>query len=785
MFRYESVKLKLHPVILVLMIRLSLHIKSNQEIHLFDKVEILIGRDPSLVDLALPDPLLQPIHLKIIEQHNSFVLINLTNDPFVSLNGFPFGKTNITSGDTINLNEANILFEKVPLNPATSQQVKESFRAETLDSNIKQQTAPLPLLGSNAEPISTYQKELKAIKEPTLTEKYKPSNPELPSYVKTNKKGPGSLKDDYLKDLEDDNSNNQIPETGQLFHEWRWIFLFIFSIFTIAGVLGTVIYLSVSDKTDAQETKAAQGVADIAMALMHAHFYHLKPSNQNWSDVEFLKKNLQSILPDTFSYALDIDSHGQFGRFPYSWRIYTSNDLSRFLLIAQPAPSLLQWLIPKSVILVDSQAMELRTIKDVRNINRLLANSEPLEGVNGKEIAALVKQGTLIRLANLNSHSDPHGFTPPKNLEWIHTGAENYIHNAPRYYRLGQSLIQKAISLSTSKGSSQEVTLFKHEVESFSNLNYPILYAKGKFAALQTRDSLSIFAPNNKFLFGFISWDSNEKILHATLLNEKDEGEIAELSTPVSAMEEKNPTGINTLYKQAHAIKTSSQKLLASKSIEKSGKIDFNHPLYAKLRSLKNARESELLPLSLALKELLDAETSHPSLSFQTKHNSFVQRYYAIDEKHKKIINETLNNLFQQYNEIPIDQFLVYVLETGCGNLICQTPPPKNALLIQTHLEKIIINLNEAKTFKELDNLIHIGDSLLTFEHIKNPHELMRYQNRLRNEVLCKLEKMILSDKKISIAPNSSEKEALKHILSHERLIKPEERTFFLDDLEP
>src|SRR4051812_45828987 len=105
------------------MIRLTLNAKSEPETHVFNKSLILIG-SASLpeVDISLPQLDLQPLHLKIVEQNGFFVLINITNDPFISLNGHPLSKKLLNTGDVILIHDKEILFEnlkdfssKVPL----------------------------------------------------------------------------------------------------------------------------------------------------------------------------------------------------------------------------------------------------------------------------------------------------------------------------------------------------------------------------------------------------------------------------------------------------------------------------------------------------------------------------------------------------------------------------------------------------------------------------------------------------------------------------------------------
>ena len=44
--------------------------------------------------------------------------------------------------------------------------------------------------------------------------------------------------------------------------------------------------------------------------------------------------------------------------------------------------SWLQWILPRETIVVDSQSMELRRTQTSKELNRLLANPNPLDGIN-------------------------------------------------------------------------------------------------------------------------------------------------------------------------------------------------------------------------------------------------------------------------------------------------------------------------------------------------------------------------------------------------------------------
>ncbi len=782
------------------MIRLTLKSNSDPVIHLFNKTTLLIGSDPSQVDLVLARPSISPIHLKIVEQNGRFFAVNETNDAFVSINEYPFGKKLLHNEDLIQVHDDEIKFENLDPADLGTKIAPPSLTPSSFDpdqlSNQVQGTSKtnrflniqlpfdedLEILKSEEFQESHLNEILEENKlnAPPIQDQFFSSKKPLRSGNNPNeKKLNSSLKDDYLRELDDDNPKRTNPfqknEHSHLFQAWKWILLFIFSTCTIAGLLGIVLFYSLSDKTGVQETKAAQAVADIAMALTHAQLYHLKPHNQNWSDVEFLKNNIQTILPNSHSYASQIDGQGQLHCCPYSLRIYTNSDLTRFLLIAQPAPSLFYWLVPKSIIVLDSESMELRTFTDVRSINRALANSEPLDGVNGKEIAALIKKGKLIRLSVLANESNNLDMAPPKNIAWIKPGAENYIYNAPRYYLMGQTLLQKAINLSTSKGTGHEVSALKQDVLNFSRLNHLILYSESKKTAALSKHSLMLFAPSDKFLFGYLLLNNQGNIYEVHLL--KEEGEVRNIPPMDNQRNDGDVLAFqNTLPMQQEIIKHESNE---------GEPIDVNHPIYIQLQALVWTRENELRPLSAALFNLLSQELDSPKAHFQTEFQNLYHNYLITNSRHKQDIKESIMALYHQYEDMPIDQFIAFINKLHLNHLILQRDQTLSLIdenCIQ-NLENIFTQIERSQSLIELDNLVHIAIVWLNFDYLKDPQELIKYQNLLRNRILEQLDAILLSRKK-AISVKKEDKEILRHILDHERLIKPDEKEYFLSEFD-
>ncbi len=813
------------------MIRLTLNAQSDPAIHLFNQPTVLIGADSAHVDLVLPGAGIQPIHLKIIQQDHLLILINHANDPFVSVNGHPFGKKLLNSGDVILIDQITILFESlpsseieavianraIPLPSLLANKVKKqegvtqelcALQAEnhygpahfslpfeqevealpdhewqktSLDVYLKDFEISLALEPHfNSPPPQVEQASKREIKEPKVQldsgSNAKPSSLEHKKSV--------SLKDDYLRDLEDDNRPKGGPfdylaDSSHLTQAWRLILLFIFSLTAVLGIVGTVIYFSVSDKTEAQETKATQGVADVSMALAYAQLAQLKPHNQNWSDVDFLKGIIQTILPDTPSYASQLDAQGQFNCCPYSLRIYTSTDLTHFVLIAQPAPSVLHWLIPKSIIVVDSNLMELRTLKDVRNLNRLLANSDPLDGLNGKEITQLIKQGKLIRLSTLATESGHLAFAPPKKLAWVRPGAENLIYNAPRYYRLGQALAQKAMVLSTSQAASQEVITLRQTIERLAWLNHFIVYAdQGKKSALLTRQAFTLFVPSDKLLFGYLLFNAQGKIHQVHLLKEdeewKDSPFVQNHSDKESEIAYQSPT------EREERVDTRPMRQ------EEDLKVDPQHPLYIQLQTLVAAREHELKPLASSVFNLINQELQRPHVQFQIEFQNLSHAFLMADAKHKQTIKEALEELYHQYENMPTDHFLAYAKELHLDHLIQQQEDETLTLIdenSQQNIELLLAQIQNSQTLAELDNLIDIASSWLNFDYIKDSNKLIRYQNILRNQLLGQLEKHLLSPQG-HVVIKTEDRDILQHLLNQERLIRSEEKDFFLEEFE-
>ncbi len=259
------------------MIRLTLNAETAPEIHLFNKSTILIGSDSSQVDLVIKGSDIQPVHLKIIEQNGLFIITNFINDPFISVNSQPFGKKFLDSGDIVCIYQTTLYFENLN---APSDLTKHLLRKEASKSLLEEREINPSLVFNRSEKCSIesfslpFENDVKALKDDELqlicVDEYlkelestdHKTGVDL-STLSTEKKS--SLKDDYLSDLEDENQHKKsvlpkaITEPNHLYLAWKWILLFIFSLLIISAIIGSILYFSTNDTSEAQEVKAAQG----------------------------------------------------------------------------------------------------------------------------------------------------------------------------------------------------------------------------------------------------------------------------------------------------------------------------------------------------------------------------------------------------------------------------------------------------------------------------------------------------------------------------------------------
>ena len=297
----------------------------------------------------------------------------------------------------------------------------------------------------------------------------------------------------------------------------------------IVSVVAVEAYLRGAEKSDLEELLAAEALADIAMALTYAQFHHITPEQHNWSDPEFIQNNLMAILPSNSASGMHLNSVGCFSNCGYILRVYTSNDLSRFLIVAHPTPSWFQWLISKAAILVDSSSMELKKIRDLKSLNRMLTNLNTFDGINVALISDLINAADTIQLAHLARALKKPEFQPPRALQFLRPGAQNLIYNAPRYHVFDDALLKKTSQFVSMHTSSHEQSMLKAELEFLKQLPNLVLYTVDSVASSkESIAALKIIAPDMKFMLATLKYDSSGQLKSTKIVIDSEKQEEKE-----------------------------------------------------------------------------------------------------------------------------------------------------------------------------------------------------------------------------------------------------------------
>ena len=486
------------------MIKITVMNGREEESTLFSEAIVIIGdpkdereKEAGSETLSLPGIGLKPQHVKITIDGDKVTVQNLANDPFVTLNNLPFYKKEAPQGAILRIRERDLKLERA-----------KEFTSEPAQPKAQE---PLPPPLKKPEPQKDRQPEDEILQEEIIrAPKKKLESPPPISDADTYKD------DDPL--IEEESKNWMAHLNVSPFRHVKLYSLFLMVFFLVLSVVGVEAYLRAGEKSDEDEVKAAESLADIAMALTYAQVYHFAPQKHNWSDPVFIQNNLLATLPTGSSSGTILNCQGDFSGCAYFLRVYTSNDLSRFLIVAHPNPTFLQWLIPKSALVVDSDSMEIRRIRNVKAMNRLLTNLNTLDGINLSQITDLIKNEEVITLSYLAKMAQKPEFQPPRVLAFMRPGAENLIYNAPRYHPFGDALLKKAGNFAQGPLSSHELQMLQSELEILKKFPNLVLYTthsieEGKSAV----NALKKIGPNERYLLASIKYDPKGRFLSSKI----------------------------------------------------------------------------------------------------------------------------------------------------------------------------------------------------------------------------------------------------------------------------
>jgi hypothetical protein len=702
------------------MIKLTVNPKSNPVVHNFQKKVVLIGTgSASEIDLILDDSGQDCIQIKILDQKKYFLAINVTHNPLIKVNGHTFRKKILKNDDLLQIDQTSIIFN-------------DDLASQTDNSNEN---------------------------------KY-------------------YISDDFDDEGENWNATDlkkkAILSPYEIYHpltNWKLWIVILLSFLSFAFICSSVVYVKILESTERYEIKAAEGVADVAMALTYAQINHINPLTQNWSNPDFLKNNFAAIVPSDYSFLDNIDSHGEFNNCPYLLRIYTNNDFSTFLVVALPEPRILQSIVPKKAIFVHSKTMELRKIEDLRALNRLLVNPNTLDGVNGVEITNLVKNGTLIPLSVLSLETKSQGFSPPKALSLRRPGAENLIYNAPRYYQFSETYVRRALSLiKSTENASYELARLQQEMLQMSKLPNLVLYTSdGIESAIQAEKAFSAFTPFAKFLNAYVIFNSEGYISGSHLIMEEDS------NRPLSTFS--NMNFLKEDFNEIAMLNETAPSTLDSNEAK--------HPLQLQLSALSSTRSQSLQTVAKKINDLLNDQINAYHPEFSGKLADLAIQFQQKDMEEKDKITKTLTELYEDYSSLPLSEVLSHTKTAGLEHIIAEILRDRAVVLDEQDLSDELVGaqlqmIKKAKTFEELHESISKAVDLLSLKSIPNLEVLIAYQNQTKSLVTEKLEEFLLSPRfplpKTEFQLNN--RNILNHILEISWITDPCEASFYLGEFD-
>lgn len=766
------------------MIKLKFYLPNPVE-KTFSSPRVVIGsQSPDIAGVGLDEGLLQPEHVILTEEASQFWVANGVNDPFVTLNGRPFGRKLIHNGDRLAIDELQIAFEGRPSSPVAPlssveslletkiQQKQDSTVEEAeeegwLDHGVARRTGQA-VLGTDTE-VYALLAQVEALEEKTALVRASLIEESIP--IQEPVSAPAPVVAEFLESPVTPVSPPPLDELPKPSRSLDLVRTLVMSLGLTSLLMLFAAYMAFSDQTGQEEFIAAQDVADVSMALTYAQLHQVKPKHQNWADPEFIKLNLEKMLDGRFETALDLNAQGYLRKSPYMLRVYTNTDLSQFLLVAQPSASIWHWFTQQHSILLDSAAMELRMTTDLRALNRLMANPAALEGVYSLEVSKLVSDADLIPLRRLARETGRPDFRPPQELKVLRPGTEDLVENAPRYYRLTEPIVD-ALALIDNEVSeevrNERLKSVKASLESFSRLPNLVLYTSADAETAESAaHALKKHFPTEKWLVGYLVFDEITGSLRSTQLID----------------------GSSEAHAQTHA----------SASPVREG-----HPLLQVLHSLAERRRGALEPLNEEMFRLVQEQRLAPSEQFYSKMAELLARYHLVDGPNLAQVRAQVSDIYLGHvvkdHQLSREEFRHYAVQAGLDSylpeepLVPLPPPPPTSkqlvpppiILTPPNLEAAIRKIQEARSLAAMESAVTAARQSFTRGSFATAEEYQAYRNRLRKESLTVLEQMLLSPD--SPLPSSTftqrNKAILLNILNQADVTDTQERDFYLEEFD-
>ncbi len=650
----------------------------------FTKEELYIGSYGDEVDIPLSQPQLRNHHLKIQKSGTTYTLVNLANDPFVTLNGLPFGKKKLQEGDILTIHNIKITFDKLadlesPINDALVHEnltTSEETLHNIVSTKIKEKSVSIreaslqdsppeePLISTEQEikpselekdsPLFNLEEEvsmamhddldpeqieallheveqfhLAANKEAQIesTASSAPAESEAefyPEQTVLNETGSQESKKPLLPE------QNTPPASPALSSEKRsyafWMAIGIVLLCLFAG-----IFLAIFSEHKSKETllKAARVASDTAMSLLNAKNNSSKP--QDWTKPNSLKNNLNQVLSARYRPFSEEDVKGYLGISSYTQKIYSTPDLTRFLVVLQPSSNPFNKLIANKVLIIDSESMAVRAYDNITPLSRLIEGKNNFADVDHAALTVFLEKGQVLPLKELAENGKYPEFIPSEELALINPEANNFIYNAPRYFKMTEQLVDELAELTLTEDTQPAVGGLVEQTRVLGRLPSLVLYtSQGAETAKQAQKGLELIRSPN-FPVAYLLFDSKTRKIIGSDILIANEDNVEESEAP---NEDKDET-----------------IAFASTYPETLGHIA-DHAAIPKDLSMQEVDRMEALkPTADAIIDLITRHTVRPMEDFYHQLNDLMASYEKVDNvKHAEIEEIAIIEIDQELN---------------------------------------------------------------------------------------------------------------------------------------
>jgi hypothetical protein len=554
--------------------------------------------------------------------------------------------------------------------------------------------------------------------------------------------------------------------------------VYIIALFLLG--LGTFItYSSVNSSNDNYSRLATRGLADFSMALSHNN---MTPGSAKVSD------SLRAVLPPQYLNSSEIYHTGTFKRTPYSLYQYYNDSRSTFLLVAEPKSGILQRIVPKDTLVIDSETMIIRKTKKLKDLTALLSTGENnLSLIDRSELEATLDTFSLVTPKDLEENFQ--GFAPPAELAQLFPSSELHIYNSPRYYKFSQLLGKKVQEFSLNQDTLLAFQELSQHLSSFNEFKNIVLY----FSAQETEAKkayslLKALYKRREFAVGHLFFNQESGRVKGANILTKDE-----VSEEIWQEAQNIATQINTLKDS----KIENLKDVGINEIlETKGGLNFNsHPIYEEISVAIQNREDELEEVSASILNLLKKNNKSFSGDFEKEHLELNNTYKEANIESKKHLSDNLRKIFDEQvspntrENLPI--FLTAIEENELEDFLPDAIKERVEFIRKKRTSKkdidyLVLEIENSKKFQELHNLVIEMEKMLKPEFFDKATSFLTVKNKFKATVLNKIKTFILDSDSYdhNNALKREDRKLLENVLQIAEVNEGEELHFYLNEFD-